>query len=86
MNRIAESFNWVGMSHRAASATMQRLAKLARRPLIDAHYYDAWLASADGGAFGGDGGVIQLQFGGRGMATVQDFDVARYRSCWFVRF
>lgn len=86
VNRVAESFHWVGMSQRAANGTMQRLAKMARRPLIDAQYYGAWLATSDDAALGGEGGLIQLQFGGRGMATTQDLDVARYRSCWFVRF
>lgn len=85
VNRIAESFHWVGMSQRTANATMQRLAKLAKRPLVDAHVYEGWFASADD-AGPTSAGVVQLQFGGRGMATVQDLDVARYRSCWFVRF
>ena len=86
VNRIAESFQWVGMSQRTANATMQRLSKLARRPLVDAQYYGAFMASAGGETYGGSGGVLQLQFGGTSLATVQDLDVERYHGCWFVRF
>ena len=86
VNRIAESFHWVGMSTRGANATMQRLSNLAKRPLVDAQYYGAFMASAGGEAYGGSGGVLQLQFGGNALATVQDLDVERYHGCWFVRF
>ena len=86
VNRIAESFHWVGMSSRGANATMQRLSKLAKRPLVDAQYYGAFMASAGGETHGGSGGVLQLQFGGNSLATVQDLDVERYHGCWFVRF
>jgi len=88
VNRIAESFHWVGMSQRSANATMQHLAKLAKRPLVDAQYYGAFIASnggGDGDAYGGSGGVLQLQFGGN-AGSVQDLDVERYHGCWFVRF
>jgi hypothetical protein len=93
VNRIAESYHWVGMSQSAANATMQRLQRLAKHPLVDAHYYDAsigggWIAMADAGdnAHLPSGGIMQLQFGSGLDATIQDFDVARYAGCYFVRF
>jgi hypothetical protein len=93
VNRIAESYHWVGMSQRAANATMQHLEQLAKRSVIDTHYYDAqisgdaWIASADGTAdVGGSAGVLQVQFGEGAVGSVQDFDVERYAGCYFVRF
>ncbi|NUS60385.1 MAG: hypothetical protein HOQ01_05510 [Lysobacter sp.] len=91
VNRVAESFHWVGMSHRGAQATMTRLQKLMRQPLVDAHYYDigsGWIASADDGAATqvDSGGVMQLTFGDGASARIEDFDVQRYAGCWFVRF
>ncbi|UHQ19785.1 hypothetical protein LVB87_01030 [Lysobacter sp. KIS68-7] len=94
VNRIAESYHWVGMSQREATATMRRLEHLAKQPLVDASYYDAsigsgWIAMADASDSAHappSGGVMQLQFGSGGATTMQDFDVARYRGCYFVRF
>jgi hypothetical protein len=90
VNRIAESYDWVGMSQRAANATMQRLQKLAKRNVVDAQYYGAqmggWMATADAGAPMNSGGVMQLQFGDGMSATIQDFDVVQRSGCWFARF
>ncbi len=92
VNRIAESFHWVGMSQRAANATMTRLQSLTKRNLVDVQFYDAqiggWMETADagGGSGGSNGGVMQLQFGNGTAATIQDFDVVRNNGCWFVRF
>lgn len=91
VNRVAESFHWIGMSHRGAQATMTRLQKLMRQPLVDAQYYDiggGWIASAGGGDATqvDSGGVMQLTFGDGASARIEDFDVQRYAGCWFVRF
>ena len=87
-SRSAQGYTVDDMSQRSANATMQHLAKLAKRPLVDAQYYGAFIASnagGDGDAYGGSGGVLQLQFGGN-AGSVQDLDVERYHGCWFVRF
>lgn len=90
VNRIAESFHWVGMSQRAANATMTRLQSLARRNLVDVQFYDAqiggWMETADAGGGASNGGVMQLQFGNDASATIQDFDVVRNEGCVFLRF
>ena len=93
VNRIAESYHWVGISQSAANATMQRLDRLAKQSVVDTHYYDAqftsstWIASADDRTdFGGDAGVLQVQFGEGAVGNVQDFDVERYAGCYFIRF
>ncbi|MUV15651.1 hypothetical protein [Noviluteimonas gilva] len=92
VNRIAESFHWVGMSQRSANATMKRLQALTKRSLVDVQYYDAqiggWMETADAGrgAPVSSGGVMQLQFGDGMHATIEDFDVVPNGGCWFVRF
>lgn len=91
VNRVAESYHWVGVSSDGARATMDRLQRLAANPVIDTRYYDAsissgpqLLASADGGGAGG--GMLQLVLAGDGHASVVDFDVHRYAGCYFVSF
>jgi hypothetical protein len=91
VNRIAESYHWVGMSSRAANATMQRLERLARQQVADTQYYDATISGggelyADAGAVAGSAGVMQVRFGDATSAALQDFDVERYAGCYFVRF
>lgn len=88
VNRLAESYHWVGMSQKQSQPIMQRLERLARQPLEDAQYYDARIGP--GGmqlAGGGDApaGVLQLHFGGQSRQVV-DFEVERYAGCYFVRF
>jgi hypothetical protein len=88
VNRVAESYDWVGMGQRAANATMQQLERLAHRQVADTQYYDAQIGGfADAGdGIGGSAGVMQVRFGDGAGATIQDFDVERYRGCYFVRF
>lgn len=91
VNRIAESYHWVGMSSRSANATMQRLERLARHSVVDAQYYDAQISGGEmyadaGRSIGGGAGVLQVTFGGESGAAIQDFDVERYAGCYFVRF
>ena len=97
VNRIAESYHWVGVSPRGAARTMDRLASLARRQVEDTPYFDAQIGDAGmmfadagsalgGASIGGSGGVMQVVFTGDGGASVVDFDVERYKGCWFVRF
>lgn len=93
VNRIAESYHWVGMDQPSATAVMQRLERLGRSTVVDTRYYDASITSsgigswADAGAALGSGsGVMQLTLGGEGGAASVDFDVERYEGCYFVRF
>ena len=90
VNRIAESYHWVGMSQRTANATMKRLEYLSHKGILDAQYYDAQIGGglyADAGdSVGGSSGVMQLRFGGEAGGAIQDFDVERYAGCYFVRF
>lgn len=94
VNRIAESYHWVGLSHRQSQPVMQRLERMTRQTLMDVHYFDATLGDnalyADAGSSAapsgnGPSGVMQLMFGGD-AAQVVDLEVTRYAGCYFVRF
>jgi len=94
VNRIAESYHWVGMSHAGAMAVMQRIEQLQRDTLVDTQYFDAIigsgfanLADSSGGDVDGAAGILQATFGDDGRVTsITDFEVRRHAGCYFVRF
>lgn len=92
VNRIAESYHWVGLNHRQGQQIMQRLDRLAAQPLLHAEYFDARIGSgamqfADaGGGAGGAAGILQAMFADGGAQSVHDFEVELYRGCYFIRF
>jgi len=94
VNRIAESYDWAGMSHRAAMGVMDRLAELGRRQLVDTQYFDATISTlatfAEAGATStddGEAGILQAMFSDDGsVSAITDFEVRRYAGCYFVRF
>ena len=92
VNRIAESYHWAGLDSGQARAIMQRLERLAEQSLWQAHYFDAYIGNdmvqlADAAADVSAGaGVMQLVFEDGASPRVQDFDVRRYRGCYFVQF
>ena len=92
VNRLAESYHWVGMSYRQGERTLDRLARLIGRQALDSRYYAAQVASLsdaglpDADARGGDGGILQLVLAGRGAPSVVEFAVHRYAGCYFVSF
>jgi hypothetical protein len=102
VNRVAESYHWVGMSSRQGERTLDRLQGLIGKPVLDSHYFDAQIGAAvdgtpvgGGGAMlasndasiGGDAGMLQLVLGGGDTArSAIDFDVHRYAGCYFVTF
>ena len=98
VNRVAESYDWVGMSNKQGQRTLDRLQQLIGRPVIDSHYFDAQISSspfADAGAVitadasddrPGDAGMLQLTLGSGMQATIIDFDVRHYAGCYFIRY
>lgn len=93
VNRVAESYHWVGMSHRAAMGVMDRLSQLQRRRLVDTQYFDATIGTlasyADAATASTDGaaGILQATFSDDGrIAAITDFEVHRHAGCYFVRF
>lgn len=99
VNRVAESYHWAGMSSKAGERMLDRLQHLAGRRAVDSQYYDARIGFAGSGGFadaatlladasGGNGeaGILQLQLGNDGNRSLVDFDVHRYKGCYFVSF
>jgi len=96
VNRVAESYDWRGMSGRQANRTMDRLQHLIGKPVVDSHYFDAQIGLAGGvdagtllasnSDIGGDAGVLQLILGADGTRSAIDFDVHRAMGCYFVSF
>lgn len=91
VNRLAESYHWAGMSNREGQRTLDRLGHLLGRRAVASRYFAAQIASlGDGGwgdgARGGDAGILQVVFADDGMQQALEFDVHRYRDCYFVSF
>jgi hypothetical protein len=98
VNRIAESYHWVGMSSKAGERTLDRLQHLVGRQVVDSQYYDARIGFADASGFAdaatyadasggnGDAGMLQLVLGDDGTRSLVDFDVHKYAGCYFVSF
>ena len=99
VNRVAESYHWVGMSSKAGERTLDRLQHLVGREVVDSRYFDAQIGFAGAGGYadastllsdasGGDGdaGVLQLVLGDDGTRSMVDFDVHKYAGCYFVSF
>lgn len=93
INRIAESFQWAGMTHRQGQSGMERIDRLNDAPLVDARYLDATigpgglqLADASASTANTNAGVMQLWFGEGGAQRIVDLDVKRYQGCYFVAF
>lgn len=84
VNRVAESYHWVGMSHRQALPVMKQLDRLSAQPLADARFLSAWIGSGEeaGARIPMDAGLMQLVFADGGR--VVDFEVRRYSGCYFI--
>ncbi|MDR6839842.1 hypothetical protein [Pseudoxanthomonas sacheonensis] len=90
VNRLAESYHWVGKSHRQAQQHMLRLEKMASQRLLDAKLFYAQIGSgatqfADAGTASPGAGIVQLTLGNGATRQVVDLEVTRYSGCYFVR-
>ncbi|HZX81777.1 MAG TPA: hypothetical protein VFE72_12590 [Lysobacter sp.] len=91
VNRLAESWYWVGMTQKQATPVMSRLEGIARGDVVSTQYYDAQigfglqLASADGASADGRAGILQVAVAGR-RAQSLELNVERYAGCYFARF
>lgn len=98
VNRVAESYYWVGLSNRQGQRILDRLQGLIGKPVVDSRYFDARISSspfgADAGAswvatsngIGGSAGILQVMLGNGASTSIIDFDVERYADCYFVKF
>ena len=84
VNRVAESYYWVGLNHRQSLPVMKQLARLSAQPLSDARFLAAWIGSGEtaAAAMPQDAGLMQLVFAGD--ARIVDFEVRRYSGCYFI--
>ena len=90
VNRLAESYHWVGKSHREAQQYMLRLERMATQQLQGAKLFYAQIGSgamqfADAGTTGANGAIVQLTLGNGATRQVVDLEVTRYSGCYFVR-
>lgn len=93
VNRLAESWYWVGMTQKQAMPLMARLERLTHERVAATQYYDAQigmglqLASADAGDPGdGPAGILQVALDGRDGTRSLELNVRRYAGCYFVQF
>jgi len=82
VNRIAESFDWTGMSHAQAMQMMARIERLGGLAVVDAEYFGASFGAA---AMADEaGGMLQVVLQDANTQTVADFDVRRSTGCYFL--
>ncbi|GAB1596582.1 hypothetical protein [Lysobacter claricitrinus] len=93
VNRLAESWQWAGMTKQRAMPVMARLEKLTHEQLVSTQYFDAQigfgmqLASADDSATAdGRAGILQMSLVGKSMPQSMELNVERYAGCYFVHF
>jgi len=91
VNRLAESWQWAGVTQAQATPLMKRLERLAQAPVQSIQYFDAQmglgmqLASNDSDA-DGRAGILQMTVGGDGLGQSLELNVERYAGCYFVHF
>lgn len=93
VNRVAESYHWVGHTHAQAQPVLARLERLENRPLQDVQFFDVRIGAAAlaarapaAASANGMAGLLQLAIGRGAAYEVVDFEVRRYAGCYFVRF
>ncbi len=69
VNRLAESYHWVGMSSRQGERVLDRLQHLIGRQVVDSHYFDAQISDATpGGSMYPDAGsLVATAYDGGGV-------------------
>lgn len=91
VNRVAESFDWAGMSNAQAQRLMSRLERLSTQVVMDSEYFDAtfggqMMVADAGGASDGSAGQMQVTLADGDSQSVLDFDVRRDEGCYFLKY
>lgn len=93
VNRLAESWYWVGVTQKQAMPLMARLERLTHDRVASTQYYDARIGSglelaSAGDAYPDDGaaGILQVALAGHEGPRSLELNVRRYAGCYFVRF
>ena len=85
VNRVAESFDWTGMSNDHAQRVFKQLEQMAAsREMVDADYFEASITY--GGVASSNRGLMQLTFASAGATSVDDYEVTRQQGCYFLRY
>ena len=91
VNRLAESYHWVGKSNRQAQQQMLQLERMATLSLHQATFFDGVTSSVldpvDAGAVNSSGlaGTLQLTLAKGASLQVVDLGVTRYAGCYFAK-
>jgi len=91
VNRLAESYHWVGKSNRQAQQQMLQLERMATLSLQQARFFDGFIGSGldavEAGAVDSSGlaGTLQLTLAKGASLQVVDLDVTRYAGCYFAK-
>jgi hypothetical protein len=90
VNRLAESYHWVGQSQAQAGSLMRHLERMAEHAPRQSRFFDARIGAGDLQLAGGahptqDVGILQLTLGEDDAGEVVDLRVLRYSGCYFVR-
>lgn len=93
VNRLAESWHWVGITQKQSVPVMKRLESMARARAAETRYHDAQIgfglqlaSNGDGYPDDGRAGILQMHLVGGDGAQALELNVERYAGCYFVRF
>jgi hypothetical protein len=91
INRLAESYHWVGMTHASAEPVLARLERMSRGTVIAAQFHDTgagfgFADAANRPAPGAAAGTMLLSLAGDGGGQTLQMNVEHYAGCYFVRF
>lgn len=85
VNRVAESFDWVGMGNTRASQVFKQLEQMtASQQVVDADYFEASISY--GGVPTVNHGLMQLTLASAQGSRVESYDVTRQQDCYFLRY
>lgn len=90
VNRLAESYHWVGMSHEQAQPVLRQLDALSRMQVTGAQAFVADMglqfADASGEMMAPSTGTLLLALHGEGGPRSLQLNVEQYAGCYFARF
>lgn len=92
VNRLAESYHWVGMTHRQAMPVLQRLQTLTQGQVVGAQFHSTSMgmglqfADGSGEMVEPDAGTLLLGIQSDGGLRNVQLNVEQYAGCYFARF
>ena len=91
VNRLAESYHWVGMTHQQAMPVLQRLEQLTRGQVVAAQVHGGGSAGLQFADASGDmvqpaTGRLLLSLHHDGATRTVELNVEQYAGCYFARF